>query len=502
MKKNLNIAYLNGAEGVTRKSSTSNGGSNVSLMKEVTYAELKELRDGGKLVAGQMYRMTDYETTTSQEGTQAAGHPFDLILTAFDEKTLDEKCSAIHSARDTEGYFANSNLPAWDVRYCLDNDSNRFTWAIQKGKKLIVDFSDIGFTNPVKAALNGTFDYEGTTYFKWNANLDGMNAYVLTLTEDNLIGKTALTYLTTEGMAAPVGTIIDSIVTDKEGKGVIYRMIDENKNDLPYDFKNIMYIKPLDEDGKYNEETGVELPVYTFNHFVNNKSIDLSLNANYVVYNVMTSSNILPENIILNPSYTSDLAIHHNTFINSRLNIFGNSVFNNTLIDCQNNKILGYYIVNNHFRSCRDTIFYDTPPTYSKFDFMDKCSIYGEISSSHINSATNFICHFNLDHVNIHGSIFNTKFGESNYQGTGLYDTDIYGEINKLTLLFTINDAAYIKFRGTIHYKRVSGNNSKKEIKINGFDGSGNSSRGYIYLDANDNVIQYTDLDIYNAINK
>lgn len=471
-------------------------------MTKITYEELVKLRDDSKLVPGMMYRMTDYETTTSQEGTQAAGHPFDLILTALDEKTLDEKCSAIWSERDIDGYFANSNLPAWDIRYCLDNDSERFTWVVEKGKKLIVDFSAIGFTNPVKATLNGTFDYEGNTYFKWNTNLEGMPVYVLTLTEDNLIGETALAYITIEGMAAPFAKIIDLIVTDKEGKGVIYRMIDENKNNLPYDFKNIMYIKPLDEDGKYNEETGSEHPVYTFNHFINNESVDLSLNANYVAYNVMTSSSILPENIILGPSYTEDLHIQHNTFIDSRLNIFGNFVFNNTLIECKNNKIVGYYTVNNHFRSCRDTIFYDTPPTDSKFDFMDKCSIYGEINNSHINSATNFICHFNLDNVNIYGSIFNTKFGESYHQGTGLYDTDIYGEINKLTLLFTINDAEYVQFRGIINYKRNSSTNTPKEITINGFEGSSNIPRSYLYLDANGNVIQYTDEDIYNAINK
>lgn len=209
-------------EAAVRKIVTLAGGSGGGGMVEVTYAELKELRNNGKLIPGQMYRMTDYETTTSQEGTQAAGHPFDLILTALDEKTLDEKCSAIWSERDVDGYFANSNLPAWQVWYCLDNDSNRFTWVIEKGKKLIVDFSNIGFTNPVKAALDGTFDYEGTTYFKWNANLEGMNVYILTLTEDNLIGKTALTYITSGGTAAPVARIIDSIVTDKESKGVIY----------------------------------------------------------------------------------------------------------------------------------------------------------------------------------------------------------------------------------------------------------------------------------------
>ena len=101
-------------------------GGSAPMMIEVTWEELVALRDANNLTAGQMYRITDYETMTSKEGSQAAGHPFDIIVTALDNKTLDEKASAIWSARDTEGYFANSNLPAWDVRYCLDNDINRF----------------------------------------------------------------------------------------------------------------------------------------------------------------------------------------------------------------------------------------------------------------------------------------------------------------------------------------------------------------------------------------
>ena len=63
-------------------------------------------------------------------------------------------------------------------------------------------------------------------------------------------------------------------------------------------------------------------------------------------------------------------------------------------------------------------------------------------------------------------------------------------------------DYENIKFCGMINYKSNSTNNSSKEIKINGFDYFSNIPRGYIYLDANDNVIQYNDLDIYNAINK
>ena len=129
-----------------------------AFLTPVTYAELVNLRNNGSLVAGSFYRITDYITTTAQENTQSAGHPFDVIVLALSENTLAEEAYAIQSARDVDGYFANSKLSAWKLWYCLDNDATRFVWA-----------------------------------------------------------------------------------DEENGKGVIYRMIDEWNNDVPYDFKNIQY---------------------------------------------------------------------------------------------------------------------------------------------------------------------------------------------------------------------------------------------------------------------
>ena len=127
-----------------------------SLITPITYAELVALRGSSSLVAGMQYRITDYACTTTQENTQSAGHPFDIIVTADSENTLNEEARAIQHEGDT--YFANCDLNAWKIWYCLDNDASRFAWA------------------------------------------DSAN-----------------------------------------GKGVIYRMIDEWNNDVPYDFKNIMF---------------------------------------------------------------------------------------------------------------------------------------------------------------------------------------------------------------------------------------------------------------------
>ena len=127
-----------------------------STAVKITWSELRTLRDNSQLVAGTWYRITDYTCTTTQEDTRSAGHPFDIIVRADSENKLNEEAYAIQHEGDT--YFANSNLSAWKLWYCLDNDTTRFAWA-------------------------------------------------------------------------------DSA----KGKGVIYRMIDEFNNDVPYDFKNIQF---------------------------------------------------------------------------------------------------------------------------------------------------------------------------------------------------------------------------------------------------------------------
>lgn len=138
---------------------------------DVTYAELVELRDNAKLIAGRLYRITDYVTKVySASGFErSAEHPFDIIVRALSENTLAEE--AYVAPHKGDEYFANANLNAWKVWYCLDNDVTKYTWA------------DV--TN---------------------------------------------------------------------GKGVIYRMIDEWQNDMPYDFKNVQYKRFMVSDHSNNGE--------------------------------------------------------------------------------------------------------------------------------------------------------------------------------------------------------------------------------------------------------
>lgn len=162
----------------------------------ISWSDLKALRDNGELLPGRFYRITDYVTTTSQADTQSAGHQFDIVIMATTGSTLSE--SAVAVLHDGDTYFQNARLEAWELKYSLDNDANRFAWA-----------------DPVN------------------------------------------------------------------GKGVIYLMKDEYANELPYDFKNIMFKRcycecdAFEGEGRYVALPGVTvgpdedfLPAQDDNNFI------------------------------------------------------------------------------------------------------------------------------------------------------------------------------------------------------------------------------------------
>ena len=323
-------------------------------MVYVTYAELVALRDEAKLIAGQMYRMTDYETTCSWINTQCAGHPFDLVLTALDNKTLDEKCSAIWSERDTDGYFANSNLPAWDVRYCLDNDMDRFDWAVKGG--CVIGISAFGTT--FSSAPIGNFVIDGVNYNAWDALYEGEPVFgILSEKATPSVGDTV--YLTMDGETIEdTATVISSTMT-KDGKGVIYRLVDESRNDIPYDFKNIMFSRPL-TDGRYDEENGTDTFCYTFccidcdTFEIADHSVKEPF---YCIGNTMREYAI--DNVFLTFSGSECYSNTFGNYCNS--NTFGDYCYSNTFgVNCYDNTF-GVNCYNNTFGdSCSDNSFGDS----------------------------------------------------------------------------------------------------------------------------------------------
>lgn len=257
--------------------------SSTNSIIEITWLDLKAKRDAGELTPSQLYRITDYQCTTIESNTRSAGHQFDIIVLALSKNTLSEQAYAALHSGDT--YFANNNLSAWKLWYCLNNDTDRFAWA------------------------------------------------------DNTSGN---------------------------GRGVIYRMIDEFNNDVPYDFKNIQF--------KHPNNTATNYYNYTFASG-STSSADYSLSVNYYIY----SNKILPyidgkkqsiNRILFTGSYcygnTFGVSCSKNSFgENCCFNIFGNH--------CSDNTSGEYFEFNNLGNSCRhntfvNNCFYNTFGNYCDYN--------------------------------------------------------------------------------------------------------------------------------------
>ncbi len=355
-------------------------GSLSDLITEITYAELRELRDNGELIPGMQYRITDYVTTTTQFDTRSAGHQFDIIVTADSTNTLNENArAAVHKGDDYFGFagsptvvakrfidewegeehefeydtwtypsvfdhtgyledgtpvvyinnldnvekgtedeftdyykyvgretwndiecdvwqryswgLADDNpthypsesyvlttrtivggkftglqsgekykLSAWEIKYSIDNDADKFGWADDSFKKykvlqLLDPRSTISDTRPIYYMRYPKFDDTENNWYAW-VYLDTSKKHIYEITENDLteFDQWEQIFLKSEfvrvgdqisvpyyGRAMRVNEVGDVTTSVREGKGVIYYMKDEWGNECPYDFKNIQF---------------------------------------------------------------------------------------------------------------------------------------------------------------------------------------------------------------------------------------------------------------------
>lgn len=215
------------ATGATQGAVIVSGNSQDEILK-VDWATLKDMRDNGKLAQGKQYRITDYVCTTSQQDTQSAGHPFDIIVVADSPNTLNENARTVAHEGDT--YFANCKLSAWEIKYCLDNDTARFEWAQAGGYWIDTDFTGRVFILDEKITVDGQEFFTTTS------------PEVLSIVAKPKTNQEVYYYA--DGVAVTFeedGDNVEGWGEDEAGKGVIYYMKDEYENECPYDFKNIQF---------------------------------------------------------------------------------------------------------------------------------------------------------------------------------------------------------------------------------------------------------------------
>lgn len=115
------------------------------IYTEVTYNQLVNLINNNELIKGGQYRITDYNTTTTQNDTQSANHQFDIIVTADDSNKLNHNAKAIQHINDT--YFVGSNLAAWELKYDINNNTSKYIWADNVNGKGVIYYMKDEFNN-------------------------------------------------------------------------------------------------------------------------------------------------------------------------------------------------------------------------------------------------------------------------------------------------------------------------------------------------------------------
>lgn len=163
------------------------GGSSSGIEpRPIQSSELKTLRDSRQLTPGALYRITDYETTTSRYNTQSAGHVFDIIVLALDNKTLSEEAWACHSERDN---------------------------ALQGMKMVTINGSEQQVDTLIRNSyLDG--EYEGEVYygFALASEPPRMGFYIKSL-EEEPTSSTLFIFLDSEGIPTTINGPFESVVT-------------------------------------------------------------------------------------------------------------------------------------------------------------------------------------------------------------------------------------------------------------------------------------------------
>lgn len=124
------------------------------------------------------------------------------------------------------------------------------------------------------------------------------------------------------------------------GKGVIYRMIDENSNECSYDFKNIQFKRKI-YNGNYNPTSGTDTWCYTFSKNSSGTMIDSTL----------VSSNKVYSNVIKGYYSSDKLTLNNNVFIGSNCSL---NILN---INCSSNTMGSSFAQNSLGISCSSNVF-------------------------------------------------------------------------------------------------------------------------------------------------
>lgn len=196
-------------------------------IEEKTYNEMVAIRDASDLVPGQLYRITDYVTTTMVEHTRSKKHPFDVVVLAVSANKLSEEALAMQ--HDSEDYF-DDDINKWQLRYSLDN--------IKHSSVLGHVFTSDNYRFQYFGQQTGV---DGKTYSLYTCD-DYPTVIVVTdgvPTVGNYFAEVDISKFPQIVISNPRAGIIDWVSVG--GTGTITYLRDERGNEACFDFYNIEF---------------------------------------------------------------------------------------------------------------------------------------------------------------------------------------------------------------------------------------------------------------------
>jgi hypothetical protein len=424
--EDYNVSDLKTIDGKSIFKTTEDDENNIEIhtnrIIDVTYSELKSLRDNSELQSGTQYRITNYVTTTVQENTKSANHSFEIIVTATSPNMLSEFAIACWNKKINRRIEINEettpnewvNVEVNDIPEELKNklsftpdkntDIKCFTTLVELNEgELDVEFKFKPGSGTWKINCVGvdivkinddneeviSYDY----HIGYTGNNHDNNSYELTVTEcgeykiryfvDNRQeGIDATSYITSVNVSVLDYDYFDNrdlsaweikYCLDNDtnrfawadninGKGVIYYMKDEFGNEASYDFKNIMFKrdstwvgnhKGTDKFSSLNAfDSNKDIWFYTFSRIngttITDDSLNIGLSSNNPYIYPCRNNTILPYS--KNDNNIIRYYLNNNIFIgngadsnhfgeNSIGNTFG-GIYNNYFeMGCQNNVV-------------------------------------------------------------------------------------------------------------------------------------------------------------------
>ena len=163
--------------------------SNV-VPKIVTWEEFKKLKDSNELSPGLKYRIVDYHASVNSNGsayglsTIIDSLNFDIIVEALSINVLSEDALVCRS--DEDNLIQKFN--AWEIKYCLDNDTSRFAWADTENGKGVIYYMKDEYGNSAYYDFKGILFNNSFTFGDNNIDYSSSDSNNEDVCKNNTIG--------------------------------------------------------------------------------------------------------------------------------------------------------------------------------------------------------------------------------------------------------------------------------------------------------------------------